>query len=104
MGEAAPRLPNTLCVATPGFPSDVQVMGLDLAGVMVSAGSACSSGKVKASPVLEAMGQGELSGCAIRVSGGWNTTEADWDRCADAWSEAQIRHAVRHRQPQPAGA
>src|SRR6185312_17160094 len=88
MGEAAPRVANTLCVATPGFPSDRQVMGLDLAQVMVSAGSACSSGKVKASPVLEAMGQGELSGCAIRVSGGWNTTEADWARFIEAWTQA----------------
>jgi cysteine desulfurase len=103
MGEAARRLPNTLCVATPGFPSDVQVMGLDLAGVMVSAGAACSSGKVKASPVLEAMGQGELSGCAIRVSGGWNTTEADWDRFVEAWSAAHERHVAR-RQPAVAGA
>jgi cysteine desulfurase len=102
MGEAAPRLPNTLSIATPGFPADVQVMGLDLAGVMVSAGSACSSGKVKASPVLEAMGQGELAGCAIRVSGGWNTTEADWDRFVEAWSEARARHAARH--PESMGA
>jgi cysteine desulfurase len=103
MGEGAPRLPNTLCVATPGFPADVQVMGLDLAGVMVSAGAACSSGKVKASPVLEAMGQGELSGCAIRVSGGWNTTPADWDRFVEAWSAAHDRHAAR-RQPATVGA
>jgi cysteine desulfurase len=98
MGEAAPRLANTLCVATPGFPADVQVMGLDLAGVMVSAGSACSSGKVKASPVLEAMGQGELAACAIRVSGGWSSTEADWDRFVEAWTQAHDRHAARHRQ------
>ena len=104
MGEAAPRLPNTLCIATPGFPADVQVMALDLAGVMVSAGAACSSGKVKASPVLEAMGQGELSGCAIRVSGGWNTTQADWNRFVEAWFEAHARHAARHRQPAAAGA
>ncbi len=78
-------------------------MGLDLAQVMVSAGSACSSGKVKASPVLAAMGQGDLSGCAIRVSGGWNTTEADWDRFTEAWSAAHQRHAAR-RQPAVAGA
>ncbi|HZZ68662.1 MAG TPA: cysteine desulfurase family protein [Phenylobacterium sp.] len=102
MGEAAPRLANTLCVAMPGFPSDVQVMGLDLAGVMVSAGSACSSGKVKASPVLEAMGQGDLAGAAIRVSGGWNTTEADWDRFVEAWTAAHQRHAARHRQTESA--
>jgi cysteine desulfurase len=98
MGEAAPRLPNTLCVATPGFPSDVQVMGLDLAGVMVSAGSACSSGKVKSSPVLEAMGQGDLAGCAIRVSAGWNTAEDDWTRFVGTWKAAHARHAARHRQ------
>lgn len=98
MGEAAPRLPNTLCIAAPGFTSDLQVMGLDLAGVMVSAGSACSSGKVKASPVLEAMGQGELASCAIRVSGGWDTTEADWNRFADAWLEAHARHVARRKE------
>ncbi|HEV7384699.1 MAG TPA: cysteine desulfurase family protein [Phenylobacterium sp.] len=103
MGEAAPRLANTLCVATPGFTSDLQVMGLDLAQVMVSAGSACSSGKVKASPVLAAMGQGDLASCAIRVSGGWNTTEADWDGFVEAWSSAHQRHAAR-RQPAVAGA
>jgi cysteine desulfurase len=102
MGEAAPRLANTLCVAMPGFPSDVQVMGLDLAGVMVSAGSACSSGKVKASPVLEAMGQGELAATAIRVSGGWSTTHADWDRFVEAWTAAHDRHSARHRQTESA--
>jgi cysteine desulfurase len=98
MGEGAPRLANTLCISTPGFPADVQVMGLDLAGVMVSAGSACSSGKVKASPVLEAMGQGDLAATAIRVSGGWSTTQADWVRFVEAWTAAHDRHAARHRQ------
>ena len=95
MGEAAPRLPNTLCFATPGYSSELQVMGLDLTGVMVSAGSACSSGKVKPSPVLTAMGQGDLAACAIRVSGGWNTSESDWNRFAEAWFEAHARHAAR---------
>lgn len=95
MGETAPRLPNTLCVATPGFTSDLQVMGLDLAQVMVSAGSACSSGKVKASPVLTAMGQGDLAACAIRVSGGWDTVEADWNRFAEVWLDAYARHTER---------
>ena len=98
MGEAAPRLPNTLCIASPGFTSDLQVMGLDLAGVMVSAGAACSSGKVKASPVLSAMGQGDLAACAIRVSGGWDTTQDDWNRFADAWLEAHARHAARRKE------
>lgn len=97
MGEAAPRLPNTLCVAAPGWTSDLQVMALDLAGIMVSAGAACSSGKVKASPVLAAMGQGELAACAIRVSGGWDTTEADWNAFAQTWLEAHARHAARRQ-------
>jgi cysteine desulfurase len=98
VGEAAPRLPNTLCIAAPGWTSDLQVMGLDLAGVMVSAGSACSSGKVKASPVLTAMGLDDLAACAIRVSGGWDTTEQDWNRFAEAWLEAHARHAARRKE------
>jgi cysteine desulfurase len=102
MGEAAPRLPNTLCIASPGFASDLQVMGLDLAGVMVSAGSACSSGKVKASAILTAMNQGDLAGCAIRVSSGWATKEGDWALFVEAWLKAHARHAAR-RQPATAG-
>jgi cysteine desulfurase len=101
-GEGAPRVANTLSIAAAGFPSELQVMTLDLAGVMVSAGAACSSGKVKASPVLEAMGFGDLAGCAIRVSGGWNTTEADWRHFADAWIQAYERHSAR-RAPIAAG-
>ena len=98
MGEAAPRLPQTLCIAMPGFASELQVMALDLAGVMVSAGSACSSGKVKASPVLAAMGQGDLAACAIRVSGGWNSTEQDWTAFVEAWLQAKARHAARRKE------
>jgi cysteine desulfurase len=95
-------VPNTLCLAAQGYASGLQVMALDLEGVMVSAGSACSSGKVKASPVLEAMGQGALAGCAIRVSAGWNTTQDDWDRFVEAWSAAHARHAARHPQAEVA--
>ncbi|MBL8553024.1 MAG: cysteine desulfurase [Phenylobacterium sp.] len=98
IGKAAPRLPNTLCVAAPGWTSDLQVMALDLAGVMISAGSACSSGKVKASPVLTAMGLEDLAPCAIRVSGGWCSTAEDWNRFADAWLEAHARHAARRKE------
>ncbi|ODT86636.1 cysteine desulfurase family protein [Phenylobacterium sp. SCN 70-31] len=98
LGEAVPRLPNTLCVALSGWDAERQVMALDLAGVMVSAGSACSSGKVKASPVVAAMGRADLASCAIRVSGGWDTTEEDWRRFADAWLEARARHAVRRKE------
>jgi cysteine desulfurase len=99
MGESAPRLPNTLCVASAGWASELQVMQMDLAGIMVSAGSACSSGKVKASHVLAAMGQGGLAACAIRVSGGWATQPEDWAAFAAAWEQVQSRHAARHRAP-----
>ena len=99
MGGDTARLPNTLCVATPDYSSELQVMALDLAGVMVSAGAACSSGKVKPSHVLTAMGAGDLAACAIRVSGGWASTEADWTRFAEAWIQAHDRHAARRRAP-----
>jgi len=96
-GEGAPRLAGTLCFGAPGFSSELQVMALDLAGVMVSAGSACSSGKVKPSHVLLAMGAGALAGCAIRVSGGWATTAADWEQFADIWLVALARQQSRRR-------
>jgi cysteine desulfurase len=97
IGEDAPRLPNTLCLARPGMKSDLQIMKLDLAGIMVGAGSACSSGKVKASHVLTAMGLKDLADCAIRISGGWATKQADWVAFERAWIEAV--HAARHRAP-----
>lgn len=99
IAESAPRLTNTLCVSTPGWSSDLQVMAMDLAGFMVSAGSACSSGKVKASPVLAAMQLGDLAGSAIRVSGGWGTTPADWAAFADAWIAAHTSFVARRRAP-----
>lgn len=97
VGEGAPRLPNTLFVATGGWDSPQQLINLDLKGVMVSAGSACSSGKTKPSKTMVAMGLEPLATYAIRVSGGWGTTEADWQAFADAWCEARAR--VRARQP-----
>ncbi len=92
------RLPQTLCLAADGFASQVQVMNLDLAGVMVSAGSACSSGKVKASRVVEAMHRPELAPFALRVSGGWASTEQDWIVCGDAWLAAWKRIGARRRE------
>lgn len=84
-GEGAARLPNTACLALPGIRADAQVMALDLADVRVSAGAACSSGKVSASHVLEAMGLGALAGQAIRVSLPWNATWTDVDHFAVAY-------------------
>ena len=92
VGAGSARLPNTSCIVLPGVASETQVMALDLAGVAVSAGSACSSGKVKTSHVLAAMGlAAEDSGAAIRVSLGWATTPADIDRFLEAWSAMAAR-------------
>jgi len=80
-GDSAPRLANTSCFAVPGLRAETQVMALDLAGLAVSAGSACSSGKVTPSHVLRAMSVPEaLAGCAIRVSLGPENSGADVDR------------------------
>ncbi|MDR7114237.1 cysteine desulfurase family protein [Caulobacter sp. BE254] len=98
LGEGAARLPQTLCLAAEGFASQIQVMSLDLAGVMVSAGSACSSGKVKASRVVDAMGRADLAPFALRVSGGWASTEQDWISCGDAWLAAYSRIGARRRE------
>ena len=94
-GEGAPRLPTVLCAVTEGFPSELQVMMLDLEGMMVSAGSACSSGKVTNSAVLMAMGLKAEAGYAVRASGGWATSQADWVRFTEVWVEAHRRHARR---------
>lgn len=85
-GAGAARLPNTTCVALPGVRADAQVIALDLAGVAVSAGAACSSGKVAASHVLAAMGLGALAGQAIRVSVPWNGMAADVAAFAAAYA------------------
>jgi cysteine desulfurase len=82
------RLPNTTCIAVPGAKAETLVIGLDLAGVAVSSGSACSSGKVEASHVLSAMGVSEdLAKGAIRVSLGFATKRADIERFLKAFGE-----------------
>ena len=85
------RLPNTVCAALPGVAAQTQLITLDLAGVHVSAGAACSSGKVARSHVLDAMGLGTLAGEAIRVSLPWNATEQDVRLCADAYATMAAR-------------
>lgn len=83
---AGARLPNTLCIGMPGVPAETQVMALDLAGVAVSAGSACSSGKVAPSHVLTAMGLPEAAAReAIRFSLGWASSVEDVERAIEAW-------------------
>ena len=92
LGAAAPRLPNTAAIAMPGVAAETQVIALDLDGVMVSAGAACSSGKVGPSHVLEAMGVGgDLVGSTIRVSLGWDSSEADVAHFLSAWTRLYRR-------------
>jgi cysteine desulfurase len=84
--DQAPRLPNTTLFTVPGLRAETAVIGFDLAKIAVSSGSACSSGKVQPSHVLKAMGfDGELAQGAVRLSVGWSTSEADIDRCLEAW-------------------
>jgi cysteine desulfurase len=87
IGADVPRLPNTTALALPGASAETQVIALDLDGVMVSAGAACSSGKVGPSHVLAAMGAApEIVGSTIRVSLGWTTTEAEIEHFLAAWT------------------
>ncbi len=96
IGEDSPRLAGTSNFARPGFRSETQVMAMDLAGICVSAGSACSSGKVKRSLVLMAMGADDaLAESSIRTSFGWDTKPEDFERVADAWLEAARRTILK---------
>ena len=96
-GRESRRLPNTLSILTPGWRGETQVMQMDLAGFAVSAGSACSSGKVRPSSVLTAMGIApEQAGDAIRVSFGPTTDHRDVARFADAWLAAHDRWRQRN--------
>jgi cysteine desulfurase len=84
--DDVPRLPNTTLFTIPGLRAETAVIGFDLEGIAVSSGSACSSGKVQPSHVLEAMGFGaKLAQGAVRLSLGWSTTEADVESCLKAW-------------------
>lgn len=88
------RLPNTSCIAVPNWEAARQVMALDLAGAAISAGAACSSGKVKSSRVLTAAGYGpEIAGCAIRASFGWSTQRGDGQALAQIYLKAGARYA-----------
>jgi cysteine desulfurase len=96
VGNTARRLPNTLCLIAPGWKGETQVMAMDLAGFAVSAGSACSSGKVRASRTLRAMGFDEgLAAQAIRISIGPETTEDEVLRFAESWGRDYKRIRAR---------
>ncbi len=95
-GAGVSRLVNTSCLTMPGVQAEQQIIALDLAGVAVSAGSACSSGKVEPSHVLAAMGIGaDEAATAMRVSLGWNTTEDEVRRFVEAWSEVYAKSKAK---------
>ena len=96
IAAGAERLPNTTSIALPGLSAETLVIALDLAGVAVSAGAACSSGKVGASHVLNAMGvEPTLARAAIRVSLGWDSSERDVAAFVAAWSRLAARQQQR---------
>jgi cysteine desulfurase len=96
IGEASPRIPTIGAVALPGGSSASMLVQFDLAGIAVSAGSACSSGAMKDSSVLAAMGvPAEIAGGFIRVSFGPRTGEADVDNFLAEWQRIAERVAVR---------
>lgn len=96
VGNGGARLPNTLCLVTPGWKGETQVMQMDLAGFAVSAGSACSSGKVRPSRVLRAMGFDDIAATsALRISIGPETTKDAVLRFAEAWGKQY--HKARAR-------
>jgi cysteine desulfurase len=96
VGANADRMPNTSSIAVPGTAAETLVIALDLAGIAVSAGAACSSGKVGTSHVLQAMGiEPGVARAAIRVSLGWSSTEADVACFVEAWAHAALRRRER---------
>jgi cysteine desulfurase len=96
VGKDVARLPNTLCLVAPGWKGETQVMQMDLAGFAVSAGSACSSGRVRDSRVLRAMGfDAAAAGSAIRLSLGPEVTEAEVLRFVEAWGASARRQRAR---------
>lgn len=95
VGKDNRRLPNTSCFATPGWKGEMQVMQMDIEGFAISSGSACSSGKVKSTNVLEQMGLSYLSDNAVRVSLGPETTEDDVMRFAEIWAKKLKKYVVQ---------
>lgn len=97
---AGPRLANTSCLTMPGVSSEIQLIEFDLAGICVSSGAACSSGRVHASHVLEAMGiEASAASEAIRVSFGWASVPEDADRFVEAWLKLYRRNREKTKSP-----
>jgi cysteine desulfurase len=104
-GRDAPRLPQTSCLGVPGLLAETQLVALDLEGIAVSAGAACSSGKVAPSHVLSAMGAGEdATRAALRVSFGWATQETELERFTEIWTRVLERSLSVRRERSAVGA
>ena len=96
LGRDADRVPGIICLAQPDWASSLQLIHLDMAGICVSSGSACSSGKVKSSRVVTAMGRPDLADRALRLSAGWTTQGDDLLRFYDVWSDGYAAYLKRH--------
>ena len=98
VGKDSKRLPNTTCLITPGWKGETQVMQMDLEGIAVSAGSACSSGKVKSSDVIKELGYSKSeASCALRVSLGLETTKDEVLRFVDTWlKKFKHKYKIKH--------
>ena len=96
LGEGGHRVPGLLNIAQPHWASNLQLIHMDMAGICVSSGSACSSGKVKASRVVAAMGRPDLADKVLRISAGWTTKSDDWQRFYDVWSTGYDNYLKRH--------
>ncbi|MEM9966123.1 MAG: aminotransferase class V-fold PLP-dependent enzyme, partial [Asticcacaulis sp.] len=95
VGADAPRAKGITCFTVPDWTAQLQLIHMDMNGICVSSGSACSSGKVKSSRVLEAMGLQGVADKALRVSSGWNTSPDDWQRFVAVWSKGYAAHKAR---------
>jgi len=95
-GKAAPRVSHVVCLGMPNVPADLQLMAFDLKGIAISAGAACSSGTMKTSHVLTAMGIPEQEArCAIRMSMGWKTCEEDIDQFIQEWQNIYCQQRLK---------
>ncbi len=91
-GKNAPRTANTSLFSLPGAHTETMMIAFDLEGIAISNGSACSSGTVRASYVLEAMGyKKDITSSALRISIGWDTKQSDLERFLDVWSDIYNR-------------
>lgn len=101
VGEGASRVPGILSIVQDAWESRLQLIHMDMAGICVSSGSACSSGKVKSSRVIAAMGREDVADKALRISAGWTTSADDWHRFYDVWSKGYdmyLKRRVREKE------